>query len=56
MISGSLAKRIAAMMEAEITKVERNRSDFWRSSFSRAMARFISPMASSIGEQKANSN
>jgi hypothetical protein len=43
-MSGSLANRIAEMIEAAITSVDANRSDFSRSSFSRAIARFISPM------------
>ena len=41
-MSGSLASRMAAMIEAAITSVDRNGSDFWRSSFSRAMARYAS--------------
>jgi hypothetical protein len=55
-LMSSRARRTAAMIEAQMASVDVNRS-FMRSSAARrsssyALARFISPMRSSIGEQK----
>ena len=50
-LMSSRANLTAAMMAAAITNVEAKRSRIL-SSFSRAMARRISPMISSIGEYK----
>lgn len=49
----SLANRTAAIMEAEITSVDANRSLIRACLSSCAVARFISPMTRSIGEDKA---
>ncbi len=49
----SLAKRTAAMMEAEMTSVEANRSLICPCLSSCAIALFISPIERSIGEYKA---
>lgn len=53
LIFSSLASRTAAIIEAEIARVEAKRSRR-RFSSSRAFALFISPMPVIIGEEKAN--